>query len=172
MTFDLGSEFGWVIFAALAIIVECFIVGGTIGRVRGRLFTQEFMDKNFGDEHKKYFNESISKGGYPDMGNGLYSRKLDYGQWLEFNIAQRTHLNFVENIGLVIPALLIGGVTLPIASAILGAVFFIGRLLYTIGYRTGGPAGRTVGAVIGILSQLALIGLAVNTGLVILNQAK
>lgn len=172
MTFDLGSEYGWVIFAALAIILECFMVGGSIGRVRGKVFTEEFMQKNFGDEHKKYFNEDIKKGGYPDMGNGLYARKLSYEDWFTFNIAQRTHLNFVENIGLVIPALLLAGLSLPFASAILGGVYFIGRLLYTIGYRTGGPNGRELGAVLGFLSELGLIGIAVNTGLVILNQTK
>ena len=49
----------------------------------------------FSDEHMELFREDHveagrgqkpPKGGYPDCGNGLYSLKLDYKQWFEFNL--------------------------------------------------------------------------------------
>ena len=53
------------------------------------------MKKNFGTVHQQEINEQIKKGGYPDMGNGRYSEKLSYSDWIKFNNAQRAHLNFV-----------------------------------------------------------------------------
>jgi uncharacterized membrane protein YecN with MAPEG domain len=161
----IADEYGYVVFAAIAIIVECFVIGGTIGSYRKRFFPKEFMEKEFGEEHKKYFGTEIGQGGYPDMGNGLYSRKLSYQQWYEFNVAQRTHLNFVENIGLIIPLVLIAGLVLSVPAAILGATYFLGRLLYTIGYRSGGPKGREIGAVLAFLSLFGELGLAMYTGI-------
>ena len=38
------------------------------------------MDKHFGEEHAKAFPDGSKppKGGYPDTGNGIYSKKLTY----------------------------------------------------------------------------------------------
>jgi hypothetical protein len=33
----------------------------------------------------------VPKGGYPDMGNGKFGKKLGYREWFEFNTAQRAH---------------------------------------------------------------------------------
>lgn len=43
------------------------------------------------------------------MGNGRYSQKLSYFDWLYFNKAQRIHYNYVEVIASIIGFILIGG---------------------------------------------------------------
>ena len=67
-------------------------------RKRYSIFTKDFLEKNFGEEHRKAFpgDTAVPKGGFPDNGSGYYSRKLSYKEWFEFNLAQRAHLNFVE----------------------------------------------------------------------------
>ena len=49
--------------------------------------------KKFNDEHIAAFGTASipAKGGYPDSGNGYYSDKLSYKQWLNLNNAFRTH---------------------------------------------------------------------------------
>ena len=55
------------------------VVGlGGPGLTRGKVFTEEYMKKNFGEEHEKAFGEEITVGGYPDNGNGYYSKHLTY----------------------------------------------------------------------------------------------
>jgi len=51
------------------------------------MFNREFMNKNFKDIHCKETGEMYAPDqGYPDMGSGLYSEKLTYKQWIEFNL--------------------------------------------------------------------------------------
>lgn len=56
--------------------------------------------------------------------------------------------------------LFIAGIYFPIVTAILGALAFVGRLFYAIGYANGGPQGRLIGALIGDLVILGLFGLS------------
>ena len=51
------------------------------------------MEKYFQAEHKKATGYDITANGYPDMGNGLYSQKLSYKDWYDFNVLQRIHMN-------------------------------------------------------------------------------
>lgn len=153
-------DYGLVIWAAVGIILECSMIGGSIFSYRKRIFNQAFMEREFGDDHKKATGERIMEGGFPDMGNGWYSRRLSYKDWYDFNNAQRAHLNLVEVISVVLPLLLIGGLYEPFWAAMCGFVFFIGRILYSIGYKTFGPSGRGVGA---LLSDIALLPLAYYT---------
>ena len=64
---------------------------------RSKAFTPEVMEK-FLKEHQEAFGESEkpSAGGYPDMGNGRYSKELSYSAWYNFNNAQRVHYNLIE----------------------------------------------------------------------------
>lgn len=65
------------------------------GRVREKIYTKDYLEKNFGSEHLKLTGREIAAGGYPDSGNGWYSKNLNYEQWYEFNNGQRAHANFV-----------------------------------------------------------------------------
>lgn len=104
------------------------------------------------------FNEEIKGEGYPDMGSGLYSQKLSYKQWFEFNAAQRAHYNFLEWIASTLIFIIIAGIYFPIPAAVLGLVIFIARIIYCVGYVVGGPKGRSVGA---LLNDFAILGLFV-----------
>ena len=78
-------------------VVHYMILVAMAGAPRGKIFTKEFMEANFGEEHKKAFGEDIGKGGYPDHGSGRYTMKAGYKAWMEFNNAQRGHHNYLES---------------------------------------------------------------------------
>ena len=51
--------------------------------------------------------------GHPDAGDGRYSDKLPYKQWVEFNNAVRVHMNFVEMLPVIVVTFIFGGIFLP-----------------------------------------------------------
>jgi glutathione S-transferase len=135
------------------------------GKIRGEIFTEDFMKTHFGDEHKTATGSEIQKGGYPDMGNGRYSAKLSYEQWYRFNNAQRAHYNFLEFAPSGLVMHFVGGIYFPIPMAVIGVVAIIGRLIYSIGYVNNGPKGRLVGAIIGDLILLGQLGLSLASAI-------
>ena len=78
------------------VVVAFFITGGA----RGKAYTQDYM-KQFYEEHKQAFNDEFKQkkgrdmtdddlkstlaGGYPDVGNGRFSRHLSYTAWMNMN---------------------------------------------------------------------------------------
>ena len=115
----------------------------------------------FRDEHKIAFGNqsSLTPGGFPDCGNGFYSDKLPYHAWYDFNNAVRVHLNFVESLPSIVSILLICGLIYPLATAIIGAINCVTRIIYILMYLQGGPNQRIIGAVggSGPLYGLALL---------------
>ncbi|KAL7794994.1 ER glutathione S transferase [Trichoderma ceciliae] len=86
----------------------------------------------------------------------------------KFNCAQRAHANFVENQPSALGALLIAGLNFPLASAILGATWAFGRVLYLYGYTgSAGPKGRGSGAFLAGAADVALKFMAAYTSYVI-----
>lgn len=63
----------------------------------------------------------------------------------EFNCIQRGHQNCLESIAVFFALLLLSGIVYPVASAVLGVVYLVGRLVYFLGYSTGNPKGRMRG---------------------------
>ena len=56
----LEQEFGYVIATAAAIAFECIMIGFLVpGRYRGKYFTKQFLEENFGLEHKRVFGTEI-----------------------------------------------------------------------------------------------------------------
>lgn len=106
----LPSSYPYVLLSATLIGAQCYMTGFVVPQSkRKKLFNEEFLQKNFGDEHKKEFGTKVPAQGYPDTGNGRYSEKLSYKDWFEFNNAQRVHQNFVETVGIVMISTLIAG---------------------------------------------------------------
>ena len=97
----------------------------------------------------------IEKGGYPDMGSGRYTMSMGYKVWYEFALAQRTHLNLLENIHQVLACLLISGLVSPVAMAVTGAVYLLGRIGFTFSYKLH-PAARARFAPFVMLPQVIL----------------
>ena len=157
----LADEYGYVLLVCVLIAFEIIVIGFLIPSfARKKTFTEEWMKENFGQEHREALNDDIKGQGYPDMGNGIYSQKLSYKQWYEFNSAQRAHYNYVEWIASTLALILIAGVYFPVPSAALGLGVFLGRLIYAIGYAIGGPQGRLIGVLINDLAFLGTFVLA------------
>ncbi|KAH8805612.1 hypothetical protein F5884DRAFT_452933 [Xylogone sp. PMI_703] len=84
---------------------------------------------------------------------------------MQFNSAQRAHMNYLEQQPSVLGALLIAGVKFPLVSAALGLIWCLGRYMYMVGYSTGqeGGKGRYRGMYFWF-AQIGLIGLAIYNG--------
>lgn len=83
-----------------------------------------------------------------------------------FNCAQRAHANFTENHASAVGALLIAGLRYPVVAAALGAGWTVSRVLYMIGYTSGGPETKGTGRYRGSLfwlCQFGLMGMAAYT---------
>ena len=110
------------------------------------------------------------------MGNGLYSQKLSYSyliynarDWYNFNILQRVHQNYVENINFYSVAVISAGLVKANYGVYVGIGYFIGRyiwsdlrLIYSTFYkRSKGAAsrGRILGIALCYLSTLASMGI-------------
>jgi len=155
------DDYGFVLLAIFGMTVVYFLIGMIFVNVaRKKTFTQEFMEKNFADEHKKAFGAAAPKGGYPDMGYGRYSQRLSYEDWYNFNNAQRVHYNYLEMLPVVVITGLISGLFYPICAAIAIGAWTLGRIVYTIGYVTSGPNLRVPGAVLALFPTFYLIGSA------------
>ena len=98
------KEYPLLILASVLLCIECqFFAYWTI-KERRRLFTHEWLMDNFEEEHMQAVSEDqkrevaseIAVGGFPDCGEGRYSQKLAYADWIKFNNAMRVHMNFVE----------------------------------------------------------------------------
>ena len=156
--------FPWVLVVMSAISLQCFIIpfAHTV-RVRGKVFTKEFMAQ-FQEEHNKAFpGTALPDYGFPDMGNGYYSKKLSYADWYRFNNAQRIHYNFLESLPFILVLIFIAGLKQPLAALILSCLYFTFRLIYAIGYVTGGPNLRLIGSLPNLIIQFALFGLSIYT---------
>lgn len=156
------QDYGYVLLCAAVMAFSIILIGFFFpGRARGKIFTEEYLKQNFGAEHKNMTGKEIQKGGYPDTGNGYYSKNLSYAQWYEFNNAQRAHVNYLEWIASCLVFLLIGGLYFPIPAASVGLGVIVARFIYACGYTSGGPAGRYIGALANDLLVLAQFVLAV-----------
>ena len=97
------------------------------------------------------------------MGNGYFSKKLSYKDWYEFNNAQRVHYNFLESLPIVLVLLFISALKQPLAALILACIYFVSRLIYSLGYVVGGPNMRNIGGVPMGSTVLTLFGLSLYT---------
>ena len=156
------QEYKWVLLSVLTMATECLLVGFfLVGSYRSKVFGKEFIEKNFEQEAKDMPPNSLSKAGYPDMGNGRFSEKLSYKDWFNFNLRVRAHSNFFENIGSMIFATLVAGILYPFYASILGFVYCAARLGYVLGY-TIKPKFRFPGFAISMLCFLAQTVLAIT----------
>lgn len=155
-TFEVTDDYQWVLLVTMACIVHYFVCVGIAGSPRGKIFTQDWMEERFGQQHKEALNGSqIQKGGYPDCGSGRYTLEAGYSAWFIFNKAQRVHMNYMEHICQVITMFLTCGLFYPRATWIWGLIYFLGRVMFQVGYSLIGPKGRLIGAIPVMLTQFA-----------------
>ena len=62
----------------------CSWIGPTPAITKKRIYTKDVIDK-CNEDHKKAFGpeSEIATGGYPDQGEGWYSRKMPYKDQIE-----------------------------------------------------------------------------------------
>ena len=156
---SIDDDYRWVLMVAGIVAFECIMMGFIIGgRKRRSYFSAEALaNSEFAEEHKKEFKVDIPGGGYPDHGNGFYSRILSYEQWYKFQIDQRIHKNFLETVTIVTFNICLLGLFWSQGALICGIVQAVGRLIYAIGYNIS-PNGRFVGFLMIFLSLLVLYG--------------
>lgn len=148
MSIDIPSGYGFVLFFVTISAIQLIITGFSGMGVRKKHFTKEFFEKNFPEELK---NKEIDlKAGYPDVGSGLYSHKLSHAAWKDINNAQRAHFNFLETFAPIALFMLISGLVYTRLTVILQIAYVIGRFLYTSLYKSKGPNGRLLGALINL----------------------
>lgn len=86
----------------------------------------------------------------------MYSDKLSYKDWFEFNLDQRAHKNFLEILPILIFMLLTAGIVHPFETTVIGCCLFVFRLMFVIGYRKS-PKSRLLGNYLGALSFMFLV---------------
>ena len=74
-------------------------------------------------------------GGYPDTGNGFYSRKLSYRDWFLFAVERQTYQDFVDSLTVLSFSALVAGIAFDYLTICLLAVHIVTRLLFEIGVR-------------------------------------
>ena len=107
--------------------------------------------EQFKEEHQKAFGEDSvpAPGGFPDCGDGRYSEKLSYKDWIEFNNAQRVHQQFTESLPFMLTVILISGLYLPFITMLIAFLNCGTRMLYTICYVKSGSDARRLGQLLG-----------------------
>ncbi len=78
-SFVLPQKFHYVLLTLAGLNLQVWATALSVSRIRGELFTQQFMDEHFGELHRAEMKEKVERGGSPDSGSGPYSRKLSYG---------------------------------------------------------------------------------------------
>jgi glutathione S-transferase len=81
---------------------------------------------------------------------------------LAFNSAQRAHQNFNENHPTALGAMAIAGLKFPVATAALGGVWAVNRVVYALGYTNGSEGGK--GRYYGALWMLAHYAMIIMAG--------
>ena len=149
-----------ILLGCVILCCECFLLGPiVIAPARFRTFNAQFMEQ-FAVEHEKAFpGTSPATGGFPDCGDGRYSQKLPYKDWINFNNAMRVHMNFVEMLPAVLTILCLSGLFLPKITMYVAFINAGARIIYTAMYLKGGSDSRVIGAVAGSL-PLYLLALA------------
>jgi len=152
----LPPGYGLILLEIILIAVHCTITGyAGVGTARRKIFTKAFFSTNFPEL------KDPPPGGYPDMGSGYYSNKLNHDDWFYFNSAQRAHYNYLENLTSTLVTVAIAGLIYTKITLIAGIVFMIGRALYGYGYTQQGPRGRRMGSRVAGAAQVIILILAI-----------
>ena len=134
--YKIPKEILWCLILALAIVMQyAFTIYFVTMRARIRVFSRKFMEQ-FDEIHREAFpgQETAPQFGYPDSGNGYFSKKLSYSDWFNMNNAQRAQINFLEHMTFLILGTMICAAYYPVWALVLQCFIFMGRLLFSIGY--------------------------------------
>ena len=91
------------------------------------------------------------------MGSGRFADKISYKEWFLFNVGQRIHYHYLENVTSVVLWLLISGLKHPWVAVAFGSAYIIGRIIFHIGYHIKGPKGRFIGFMTTMIASAVLM---------------
>ncbi len=80
-----------------------------------------------------------------------------------FNCYQRAHQNTLEFVPFYLALLMCGGLRHPLVASGAGAVFLLGRVVYSLGYYSGDPAKRLPGFMMNLAAMVTLFGCSVSS---------
>ena len=147
----LPKEFPLVCAAATILCLECFFIEKfVVNPARKSVFNSSFMEQ-FKDK-----GAPVAEMGAPDRGDGRYSQKLEYKDWLKLNNAIRVHQNFVEGLPMMLAFILLAGLTLPTIAMYVAFINVVTRLIYTFMYVKYGANSRALASIGGNLPLYAL----------------
>ena len=171
VAFEYPEEFILPLIGALlsiwvAVLTTCCIVMPA----RTEVYPRTYMS-DFDEQHREAFPGEDKAGwyGYPDCGNGLYSKQLSYAHWYKMANAQRVQENLFGIVGGgglpgVLLLTLIPALRFPRTAFGLQIGCALGRVAYSIGHVKYGPSGRKLGQRVldvSILAALILSGYTV-----------
>ncbi|KAI1318112.1 Microsomal glutathione S-transferase 3 [Mortierella claussenii] len=133
-TITLAPEYGYVVAVSVVSAVLVLFFGARVTNYR-----------------------KVAKVPLPFMYADASECKEDHQKYI-FNCYQRVHQNTLEGFSAYLATLLLAGIEYPIASAALGGVWCLGRIFYYIGYTSGNPSARMMGA-FGHIGEVGLLGL-------------
>jgi len=82
------------------------------------------VEEKFGSIHSLHFDEPISPHGYPDWGEGIYSRVLNYRDWYKLNFLKMLSQKDQGTFPAALAFTLIGGVYHPWTCMLLSGMWF------------------------------------------------
>ena len=148
----------YVLLMMTLIASECYFTAFIQG-ARRKVFKSVMGE--FFETHTRLYEGAPPETGHPDCGSGLYSSKLSYRDWFDYNSAVRVHMNFVEQLPIILVLIFLAGLKLPFETFILSVGYFICRLAYPYTYlSSGGPNARTLAVLPMALIRLTLYGIS------------
>ena len=167
-------EYPFIILASVLLCLECLMFSYWTIKERRRLFTREWLADNFEEEHMQAVSEDtkgnqvpleIPAGGFPDCGEGRFSEKLSYRDWIIFNQTHRVHANFVEGLPAILTIILSSGFLLPALTTLVAYVtIFLRALGFILVINLRGTEGfniSTMKCVSFLLNDLVIYSLGV-----------
>ena len=107
-------------------------------KIRSETFKRNFslIEQKYGEMHRNELGQGthISKYGYPDMGNNIYSDLLPYKDWIKINNAQRCHENLIGHLPVFFTSVFISSLTFPKFTFYCSALYMGMRFFYTYAY--------------------------------------
>ncbi|KAH8146729.1 uncharacterized protein LAJ45_09103 [Morchella importuna] len=83
----------------------------------------------------------------------------------QFNCAQRSHANYMENLAVVFPLMVASAPLYPMATAVLGGIWSVGRIFYTLGYKSSKQGDGGKGRYQGVFYNIGQLGLLITAGM-------
>lgn len=106
----------------------------------------------------------VAKVPYPNTYATHEEAQKDLAKY-RFNCAQRAHANYIENLTVVLPLMIVAGIQYPVTTAALGGIWSVGRVFFALGYKAGKQGDNGKGRYKGVFYTIGQAGLIVTTGL-------